>query len=119
MLVKFRIEDTNTCLVNTIEAIQYQNQCENNATKSKVFTIMNEAIEECNKKIKLELHEKMKVLKDDILKEAHIYLDNINKKLKKQMLEIQSTLILALTGMQKITGLASPNLMLKVLSNVE
>ena len=119
LLVKFGFEDTNTCLVNTIEAIQNQNQGEKNATKSEVFTIMKEAIEEGNKKLKLELHEEMKVLKEDIVKEAHNYVDDINEKLKKQMLDIQSTLTMALTGMQQITGLVNPNLMIKDLPNVD
>ena len=96
-----------------------QNQGEKNATKTDVSTIMREAIEEANKKLKLELHEEMKILNEDIVKDAHMYVDDINVKLKKQMLDIQSTLTLALTGMQQITGLASPSLMLKDLSNVE
>ena len=80
---------------------------------------MKEAIEEGNKKLKLELHEEMKVLKEDIVKEAHNYVDDINEKLKKQMLDIQSTLTMALTGMQQITGLVNPNLMIKDLPNVD
>ena len=99
--------------------VAIQNQREKNATKTDVSTIMREAIEEANKKIKLELHEEMKILNEDIVKDAHMYVDDINVKLKKQMLDIQSTLTLALTGMQQITGLASPSLMLKDLSNVE
>jgi hypothetical protein len=35
----------------------------------------------------------MKELKNDIVREAHIYADEINDKLKKQMLDIQSTRI--------------------------
>ena len=85
LLVKFGFEDTNTCLVNTIGAIKNQNQGENNATKSGVLTIMKEAIK---KKLKLELHKEMNVLTDNMVKEAHIYVDNIDKKLKKQMLDI-------------------------------
>ena len=91
LLVKFGFEDTNTCLVNTIEAIQNQEQGETSATKSDVFSIMKEAIEEGNKKLKIELNKEMKVLKEDIVKEAHIYADDINDKLKKQMVDIQTT----------------------------
>ena len=119
LLVKFGFEDTNTCLVNTIEAIQNQNQGETSATKGDVFTIMKEAIEEGNKKLKIELHKDMMDLKDDIVKEAHCYVDEINDKLKKQMMDIQSTLTLALTGMQQITGAASPKLISKDPSNME
>ena len=61
---------------------------------------MKNAIAEGNKKPKLELHKDMKELKNDIVKEAHIYADEINEKLKKQMMNVQSTLTLALTGMQ-------------------
>ena len=104
LLEKFGFDDTNTCLVNTIEAIQNQNQEEPRATKRDVFIIMKEAIEEGNKKLKTEIHKEMKVLKDDIVKETHIYADDINDKLKKQMMDIQSTLTLTLTGMQQITG---------------
>jgi hypothetical protein len=50
LLVEFGFEDTNTCLINTIELIQNQNQGETSATKGDVFTIMKEAIEEGNKK---------------------------------------------------------------------
>jgi hypothetical protein len=106
-------------LVNTIEAIQNQSQGEASATKGDVFIIMKEAIEEGNKKLKLELHKDMKDLKDDIVKEAHIYADEINDKLKKQMRDIQNTLTLALIGMQQITGLVSPTLMLNDQSNVD
>ena len=119
LLVKFGFDDTNTCLVNTIEAIQNQTQGEASATKGDVFTIMKEAIEEGNKKLKIELHKDMKDLKDDIVKEAHIYVDEINEKLKKQMMDIQGTLTLALTGMQQITGAASPTLTLKDRPNME
>ena len=56
LLIKFGFKDTNTCLVNTLEAIQNQNQGEASATKGDVFTIMKEAIEEGNKKPKTELH---------------------------------------------------------------
>ena len=119
LLIKFGFEDTNTCLVNTIEAIQNQTQEETSATKEDIFIVMKEAIEEGNKKLKLEIHKDMKDLKDDIVREAHIYVDEINNKLKKQMLDIQSTLTLALTGMQQITGLVNPNLMLKDQPNVE
>jgi flagellar biosynthesis/type III secretory pathway protein FliH len=49
---------------------------------------MKEAIEEGNKKLKLELHKDMKELKNEIIKQAHIYADEINEKLKKQMLDI-------------------------------
>ena len=119
LLIKFGFEDTNTCLVNTIEAIQNQTQGEESATKGDVFTVMKEAIEEGNKKLKLELHKDMRELKNDIVREAHIYADEINDKLKKQMLDIQSTLTLALTGMQQITGSVNPNLMLKDQPNVE
>ena len=119
LLAKFGFEDTNTCLVNTIEALQNQTQGEASATKGDVFTVMREAIEEGNKKLKSELHKDMKELKNDIVKEAHIYADELNEKLKKQMLEIQSTLSLALTGMQQITGVNKSNLLLKDHPNVE
>ena len=119
LLIKFGFEDTNTCLVNTLEAIQNQNQGEASATKGDVFTIMKETIEEGNKKLKTELHKDMKDLKDDIVKEAHLYVDDINDKLKKQMMDIQSTLALALTGMQQITGSANPTNMLKDQSNLD
>jgi polyhydroxyalkanoate synthesis regulator phasin len=106
-------------LVNTIEAIQNQTNGEASATKEDIFTVMKEAIEEGNKKFKLELHKEMKELKNDIVKEAHIYADEINEKLKKQMLDIQSTLTLALTGMQQITGVGKSNLLLNDQPNVE
>ena len=118
LLIKFGFEDTNTCLVNTIEAIQNQTQEEASTSKGDVLIIMKEAIEEGNKKLKLEIQKDMKDLKDDIVREAHIYADEINDKLKKQMVDIQSTLTLALTGMQQITGLV-PNLMLKDQPNGE
>jgi len=117
MIIKFGFEDTNIALVNTVEALQ--NQGEPSATKEDIFTIMNEAIEKGNKKLKQELHKEMEHLKQDIVKEAHIYADDINEKLKKQMLDIQSTLTLALTDMQQITGLVNPPLMLKDQSNAE
>jgi hypothetical protein len=116
LLIKFGFEDTNTCLVNTVEAIQNQTQGEVKVTND-VLTVMKEAIEEGNKKLKIELHKDMKELKNDIVKEAHLYADEINEKLKKQMMEIQSTLSLALTGMQQITGVVKP--MLKDQPNVE
>ena len=119
LIAKFGFEDTNTCLVNTIEALQNQTQGEISATKGDTFTVMKEAIEEGNKKLKIELHKDMKELKNDIVKEAHIYADELNEKLKKQMLEIQSTLSLALTGMQQITGVSKSNLLLKDHPNVE
>ena len=119
LLATFGFEDTNTCLVNTIEAIQNQTQGEGSATKEDVFTVMKEAIEEGNKKLKIELHKEMKELKNDIVREAHIYADEINEKLKKQMLDIQSTLTLALTGMQQITGVGKSNLLLKDQPNME
>ena len=80
---------------------------------------MKDTIEEGNKKLNLELNKEMKTLKDDIVKETHIYADDINEKLKKQMLDIQSTFTLALTGMQQITGLVSLSLLLKDKSNVD
>ena len=43
---------------------------------------MKEAIEKGNKKLNLELHKDMKELKNDIVKEAHIYAVEINEKLK-------------------------------------
>ena len=116
LLIKFGFEDTNTCLVNTVEAIQNQTQGEVKVTND-VLTVMKEAIEEGNKKLKIELHKDMKELKNDIVKEAHLYADEINEKLKKQMMEIQSTLSLALTGMQQITGVVKP--MLKDQPNVK
>jgi hypothetical protein len=61
----------------------------------------------------------MKELKNDIVREAHIYADEINDKLKKQMLDIQSTLTFAFTGMQQIIGSVNPNLMLKDQPNME
>lgn len=48
----------------------------------------------------------MKVLKDDIVREAHIYADNINVQLKKQTMDIQNTLTLTLTDMQQIIKMA-------------
>jgi hypothetical protein len=119
LLIKYGFEDTNTCLVNTIEAIQNQTQGDESATKGDVLTVMKEAIEEGNKKLKLKLHKDMKELKNDIVRETHIYADKINNKLKKQMLDIQSTLTLALIGMQQITGSVNPNIMLKDHPNVE
>ena len=119
MLAKFGFDDTNTCLVNTIEAIQNQTQGETSATKSDVFSIMKEAIEEGNKKLKIKLNKEMKVLKEDIVKEAHIYADNINDILKNQMVDIQTTLTLALTGMQQLTGVGNPTLMLQDQPNVD
>ena len=56
------------CSVNTIEAIQNKTNGEANVTKADVFTVIKEAIEECNKKLKLELHKDMKELKIDIVK---------------------------------------------------
>ena len=109
VLAKFGFEDTNTCLIKTIEAIQNQTNGEANATKEDVFTVMKEAIEEGNKKLKLELHKDMKELKNDIVKEAHIYADEINEKIKKHMMNIQSILTLALTGLQQITGVGKSN----------
>ena len=119
LLEKFGFNDTNTCLVDTIEAIQNQSQGETSATKSDVLSIMKEAIEEGNKKLKIELNKEMKVLKDDIVKEAHIYADNINDKLKQQMVDIQTTLALALTGMQQLTGVVNPTRMLQDHPNVD
>ena len=106
-------------MVNTIEAIENQTKEEASATKEDVFTVIKEAIEEGNKKLKLELHKDIKELKNDIVKEAHIYADEINEKLKKQMMEIQSTLTLALMGMQQITGVGKSNFLLKDQPNVE
>ena len=80
-----------------IEAIQNQTNREASTTKEDVFTVMKEAIEEGNKKLKLELHKDMKNLKNEIVREAYIYADDLNDKLKKQMMDIQSTLALALT----------------------
>ena len=37
---------------------------------------MKEAIEEGNKKLKIELNKEMKALKEDIVKEAHILMTN-------------------------------------------
>lgn len=118
-LIKFGSKNTNTCLVNTIKAIQNQTQGKASTTKGDVFTVMKEAIKEGNKKLKLELHKDMKELKNDIVREAHIYADEINEKLKKQIMEIQSTPTLALTGMQQITGVAKPSLMLQDQPDVE
>ena len=50
-------------MVNTIETIQNQTQGDESATKGDVFTVMKETIEECNNKLKLELHKDMKELK--------------------------------------------------------
>ena len=61
----------------------------------------------------------MKELKNDIVRETHIYADEINEKLKKQMMDIQSTLTLALTSMQQITGVGKSKLLLKDQPNVE
>ena len=119
LLAKFGFEDTNTCLVNTIEAIQNQTNGETNATKEDVLTVVKEAIEEGNRKLKLELHKDMKNLKNEIVKEAYNYADDLNDKLKKQMMDIQSTLALALTGMQQITGVGETSLLLKDQPNVE
>ena len=83
LIAKFGFEDPNTCLVNMVEAIQNQTNGGGSATKEDVFTVMKEAIEEGNKKLKLELHKDMKELKNDIVKEAHIYADELNEKLKK------------------------------------
>ena len=44
LLAKFGFEDTNTCLVNTIKAIQNKTNGEAIATKEDVFTVMKEAI---------------------------------------------------------------------------
>jgi hypothetical protein len=63
LLIKFGFEDINTCLVNTIEAIQNQTQGEENATKEDDLTVMKKTIEEGNKKLKLELHKDIKELK--------------------------------------------------------
>ena len=49
LLAKFGFKDPNTCLVNTVEAIQNQTNGETSATKEDVFTSMKEAIEEGNK----------------------------------------------------------------------
>ena len=95
-------------MVNTIEAIQNQIQGEASATKGGVFTVMKEAIKDVNKKFKLELHKDMKEYKNDMVKEVHTYADEINEKLKKQNIDIQSTLTLGLTGMQQITGVVNP-----------
>jgi hypothetical protein len=119
LLAKFGFEDTNTCLVNTIEAIQNQTNGETSATKEDVLTVVKEAIEEGNKKLKLELHKDMKLLKCEIVREAYNYADDLNDKLKKQMLDIQTTLALALTGMQQITGIGETSLLLKDQPNVE
>jgi hypothetical protein len=40
LLIKFGFEDTNTCLVNTIEAIQNQTQNEESNAKGDVLTVM-------------------------------------------------------------------------------
>ena len=117
LLFKFGFKDTNTCFVNTIKAIQNPKQGEERTTKGDVFIIMKEATEEGNKKLKLELHKDMKELK--IVREIHIYADEINEKLKKQIIDIQSTLSLALTEMQQITGVVKPNFMLKNQPDVE
>ena len=68
LLAKFGFEDTNTCLVNMIEAIQNQTNGKASATKEDVFTVMKEAIEEGNKKLKFKLLKDMKEIKNDIVK---------------------------------------------------
>ena len=77
---------------------------------------MKQTIEEGNKKLKFECHKEMKDLKDDIVREAHIY---ANDKLKNKILDIQSTLTLALTGMQQITSFVNSNLVLEDQPNVK
>ena len=75
---------------------------------------MKKAIDESNKKLK-----NMKMLKDDIVKEVYNYADEINDKLKKQMLDIQSTLTLALIEMQQITDFVAWSLLLNDKVNVD
>jgi len=79
MIEKFGFEDTNVALVNTVEALQNQTQGTPSATKEDIVTIMNEAIENGNIKLKQEIHMEMENLKQEIVKEAHLYADDIMK----------------------------------------
>lgn len=80
---------------------------------------MKEAIEESNKKIQTWISQRHEKPKRWYSKEAYIYADEITDKIKKQMMNILSTLTLVLTGIQQITDVVKSNLVLKNQSNVD
>lgn len=90
--------------MNTTQTLRNQVPTKLSITKEDIVPILDKAIENGNKKLEQEMHNKMKTLKKAMMEEAQTHGDELSVKVKQQMLDIQASLALVLIGMQQMTG---------------
>jgi hypothetical protein len=83
-LREWGFQDVNTALVSTIEAIENATAAPKKRAgiKEEISSLLKEAIAEGNQTLKQELRADMQSLREDVLAEAHTYIDIITQDLK-------------------------------------
>jgi hypothetical protein len=85
-LKEFGFNDMNTALASTVEALENATPTPKRAgTKEDITTMLKDAIAEGNQTLKRELKVDMKNLKEDILTEAHTYIDIMTQDLRSKI----------------------------------
>jgi hypothetical protein len=71
--------DVNVVLANTIEELENATAAPNKSgvAKDEITALMKDAITEGNQTLKRELRADMETLKEDIMAESHMYMDNM------------------------------------------
>ena len=78
MIEKLDFRNTNIALVNTTKVQQNQTQEESKCNLGGCLNNNKWCHKEKHQKIKVEIHKKMKHLKQAIIKVVHLYMDDIN-----------------------------------------
>jgi hypothetical protein len=100
---KFGFCDNNQALVYTLEAVQNALASNSSVTKADIIAIVEGAVENGNKRLKMEMHKEMDSLKETMVEHANSYAEQLTNNLKVELEDVKNALEIALTGLKNIT----------------
>jgi hypothetical protein len=100
---KFGFCDNNQALVDTLEAVQNAPAPSSSVTKEDIVAIVEGAIENGNKRLKMEMHKEMDSLKETMVEQANTYAEQLTDNLKTELEDVKNALEIALAGLRNKT----------------
>ena len=98
---KFGFCKKNQALVDTLEAVQ--NAPSSGVTKEDIVAIIEEVVENGNKRLKKEMHKEMDSRKETMVEQANSYVEQLTNSLKIELEDVKNTLKIAVIGLKNIT----------------
>jgi hypothetical protein len=99
---KFGFCGNNQAPVDTLEVVQNAAAPSSSITKEDIVAIIEGAVENGNKRLKMEMHKEMDSLKETMVEQANTYAEQLTNNLKTELEDVKNALEIALAGLRNI-----------------